>query len=251
MGTADRQAVETLRNRVFRNWRQFLVRSSAEFGIVVLGVTMALWADGCVSERADRVEEEARLFGLRDNVSETVEEIRAERSSANGAIEAIRELLTAASEEDVQEATVRYAFWYGAAFSPELNVYDDLKNSGELALLTSSDLRNALARMDTRIRQVEFAQSDLLTVQQLNVDTYMIEHVDMQRFIGEQLGVPTGQAAEVDLAFVDDREFRNRMLMKLDLVLQLEQALADAEEALVEVDEQIEAQLPDGYEGTR
>ena len=217
----------------------------------MLGVTMALWADGCVSERADRVEEEARLHGLRDNVAETLAGIEDEHKGATGAIQAIRDLLTGASTESELEAVVRYAFWYGAAFSPELNVYDDLKNSGELALLTSTDLRRALARMDARIQQLEFAQSDLLAVQQLNVDTYMIEHVDMQLFVGEELGVEDNPDADIDLAFVDDREFRNRMLMKLDLVIQLEEALSEAKTALEAVREQIDMQLPNGHEVDR
>ena len=98
--------------------------------------------------------------------------------------------------------------------------------------------------MDARIQQVAFAQSDLLAVQQLNVDTYMIEHVDMQVLIGEELGVADSPDAGIDLSFVDDREFRNRMLMKLDLVIQLEEALTKAKTALEAVREQIDAQLP-------
>ncbi len=230
-----------------RNWRPLVGRLSAEFAIIVLGVTIALWADGCVSERADRVEEEARLFGLRDNVSETLADIGEERSNAAGAMQAFEELFAANIESDNRDlaSIVRYAVLYGPTFSPELNVYDDLKNSGELALLTSASLRQALARMDSRLQRVALAQSDLLTIQQLNVDTYMIEHLDMQALIGPVLGLePDPDAPSLDFGFLSDREFRNRMLMKLDLVIQLEEALAEAQAALAVVQEQVDAQLP-------
>ncbi|MDJ0910880.1 MAG: hypothetical protein QNI99_16995 [Woeseiaceae bacterium] len=231
-----------------RNWRPLVARLSAEFAIIVLGVSIALWADGCVAERSDRIEEEARLYGLADNVGETYMEIQSERENIAGAIGAFEELFEANSESDEEAVTrvVRYAVLYGPIFSPELNVYDDLKNSGELALLTNPELRQALARMDSRLQRVAFAQSDLLTIQQINVDTYMIEHLDMQTLIGPLLGIESDVAAtNADFSFLSDREFRNRMLMKLDLVMQLEDELAEAAAALKEVHEQIVAQLPD------
>ena len=232
-------SIETL-----RKWRPLLARFSAEFAIIVLGVSIALWADGCVSERADRVEEEARLYGLQDNVRKTREDVCAERGNAAGAIGAFEALFAGDESDDIADI-VRYAILYGPTFSPELNVYDDLKNSGELALLTNPSLRQALARMDSRLQRLELAQSDLLTIQQLNVDTYMIENLDMQLLIGPVLGIdPEPDESTLDLGFLNDREFRNRMLMKLDLVTQLEDALGDADAALVEVHRQIAAQIP-------
>ncbi len=231
----------------FRNWRPLVARLSAEFAIIVLGVSIALWADGCVAERSDRIEEEARLYGLADNVSETYWELDAERKNIAGAIGAFEELFEANNESDEEALTrvVRYAVLYGPTFSPELNVYDDLKNSGELALLTNPELRQALARMDSRMQSVAFAQSDLLTIQQINVDTYMIEHLDMQTLIGPVLGVePDVAATNPDFSFLSEREFRNRMLMKLDLVIQLEEAFEEAAAALEEVHDQIVVQLP-------
>ena len=112
--------------------------------------------------------------------------------------------------------------------------------------MTNPELRQALARMDSRLQRLALAQSDLLTIQQINVDTYMIENLDMQTLIGPLLGIESEVAAvSPDFSFLSDREFRNRMLMKLDLVIQLEAELADAKVALEDVHEQIVAQLPD------
>jgi len=75
-------------------WRQLLARLGAEFAIVVLGVTIALWADGWVAERSDRAEEFARLQALHHNVEGTLAKLRAARDNAAAATDALRELAT-------------------------------------------------------------------------------------------------------------------------------------------------------------
>ena len=42
-------------------WRQWFARAAAELAIVVLGVSVALWADNWAAERSDRHKEAARL----------------------------------------------------------------------------------------------------------------------------------------------------------------------------------------------
>ncbi|MEL7372957.1 MAG: hypothetical protein AAGJ36_00710, partial [Pseudomonadota bacterium] len=49
------------------------VRLIAELAIIVLGVLIALWADGWVADRQDRKKEAARIAALRDNVVATRE----------------------------------------------------------------------------------------------------------------------------------------------------------------------------------
>ena len=115
----------------------------------MLGVTIALWADSWVTARGDHAEETARLHALRDNVTETLEDLRDERDNSTGAADALRKLVRQNDlPNDELKGLLRYGLLYGATFSPELNVYDDLKNSGELALLTDRRLRRALAKME-------------------------------------------------------------------------------------------------------
>ena len=71
-----------------RPWRLWSGRLAAELAIVVLGVTIALWADGWVAERGERREETARLQALTDNVTETLAAIRKEQKNARGAARA-------------------------------------------------------------------------------------------------------------------------------------------------------------------
>lgn len=228
-------------------WRGLLGRLAAEFVVVVLGVTIALWADGWVAERSDRAVETARLIALQDNVNVSLTRLGEARDNAAGAAEALRELASLEHRDrgyaKVQEL-LRYGFLYGPNFYPELNVYDDLKNSGELALLTNSELRRSLATMDSGLELMRFAQADLATVQQLNVDSYMIKQLDLHSFYGPLTGLDyNAEAAEIDLGFTSDMEFRNIVLLKLDLVTQIQAAFQNLENALMAVQQIIASQL--------
>ena len=221
------------------NWRESLGRLGAEVSVVVLGVTIALWADGWVAERNDRAVETSRLSALQDNVSVTLADLRNARDNAGGAAAALRELVSL-QRDDRNDGEIgellRYGLTYGPAFFPELNVYDDLKNSGELALLTNPELRRSLATMDARLEQARFAQADLLTVMQLNFDSYLITHFDLQWLYGPLTRLDQDiKPSEVDLGFTSEMVFQNLVVFKLDMVEQVEAAFQETEDALMAV----------------
>ena len=218
------------------NWRKALGRLAAEFSVVVLGVTIALWADGWVAERSDRTIEAARLTALQDNVNVSLTGLSEARAYADGAADALRKLASLEYRERPEgnlKELLRYGLLYGSTFYPELNVYDDLKSSGELALLTNPELRRSLATMDSRLELMRIAQADLVAVQQLNVDAYMIDQLDLSSFYGP---------LKIDLAFTSDRKFRNIVLLKLDLVTQIELVFQNLENALEAVRQSIVTQ---------
>jgi HAMP domain-containing protein len=225
--------------------KQIAVRLLAEFAIVVLGVTLALWADSWVTDRGNRAEETARLYALQDNITETLESVADERDNAAAAADTMRQLV---QQRDIPQSELRrllrFSLFYGPMFSPELNVYDDLKNSGELALLTNRDLRRSLATMDSRLSVLQLAMSDLANVQQLNIDSYAIDETNLRFFYGVDLGVDwIDDDEEADFDFISEIQFKNRMLLKLDLVSQLVIRFDDAEAALENVQQDVAAQL--------
>lgn len=228
-------------------WRGLLGQLAAEIVVVVVGVTIALWADGWVAERSDRAVETARLIALQDNVNVSLTRLGEARDNAAGAAEALHELASLEHRDrghDKVKELLRYGFLYGPTFYPELNVYDDLKNSGELALLTNPDLRRSLATMDSSLELMRFAQADLGMVQQLNIDSYMIKQLDLRSFYGPLFGQDyNAETSEIDLGFTSDMEFRNIVLLKLDLVTQVQAAFQNLENALMTVQHVIASQL--------
>lgn len=230
-----------------RNWRRPLGRLAAELIVVVLGVTIALWADAWVAERKDRAVETARLVALQDNVEVSLTELSEARDNAAGAADALLKLALLERRDHRDDEVIqllRHGFLYALAFYPELNVYDDLKSSGELALLSNPELRRSLATMDSRLELMRAAQADLATVQQLNFDSYMINRFDLRLFYEFLSGLyHIAEASEMDLGFTSDMEFRNIVLFKLDLVTQADEALQNLEDELITVQQIIASQL--------
>lgn len=227
--------------------RRLAARWGAEFVVIVLGVWIALWAEGWAAERNERAVETARLRALSENVDRTLEEVRSEQGDAAGAAQALRELISL-SEVGRDPSGVHRALLYGLlfvpTFTPELNVYEDLKSSGELALLTDPRLRQALSAMEATLDDVEGAQQDMETVQQLNFDRYLLTGVDLLPILGPGLDLlDSVPAPNSDFEFVLTTEFRNLALFKLDLIVQTQRALDRAEERLTLVARLIEEQL--------
>ena len=223
-----------------RRVRRLTGRLVAEFVVIVLGVWIALWAEGWAADREDRAVEAARLGALSENVEQTLAAVRSEQNDATGAADALRDLILRAEEvtadpQGVPEA-LAYGLLYVPAFTPELNVYEDLKSSGELGLLTSPGLRQALSAMEAALDNVDGAQRDMSTVQQLNYDRYLLARVDLRPVLGPILGLPDQDTPSYsDVEFILTREFRNLALFKLDLIRGTQDALDQAEERLMTV----------------
>lgn len=227
--------------------RRVASRLLAEFVVIVLGVWIALWAEGWAADRRERTMEIARLGALSENVSQSLEALRSERDDAAGAADALRELV-ALSEVSSDPVGVRDAFMYGLlfvpAFTPELNVYEDLKSSGELALLTNQRLRQALSAMEASVIDVEGAQQDMETVQQLNFDRFLLTRVDLRPILGPDLHLlDSDPVPQSDFDFILTMEFRNLALFKLDLFVQIDHTMRVAGERLTLVAQLIEEQL--------
>jgi len=223
--------------------------AAAEVALIVVGVTIALWADAWVGERRDAQRENARLTALYADTEETLKTISTAHIEASDAAEVLREVLRLRPPYEPYADTsglLRHGLLFGLAIHPEMSVYDDLKNSGELALLTNHVLRQSLSHMESGLEQLRLTQADLTTVQQLNVDSYMVDHMDLMSFYGDLTGLDgAGNGPRTDLSFIADREFQNRILLKLDLVTQLEMVLGETESRVLEVKRLIEFELED------
>jgi hypothetical protein len=234
-------------------WKRLAARAMAELAVVVLGVSIALWADSRVSLHDRRAVESARLEALSVNVDDTLGDLRSYADETREVVAALRDVLTFRDRpgpRDTMLRTIRDGFLGVPDFQPQLGVYDDLKSSGELALLTNAQLRQSLSAMDARLRQIAASQADVVVVQQLNLDRYLVQRLNLELLLGGQ-----DDAARVpgsaSTAFVSDREFRNLVLLKLDVIAGLSDAIANAEPELIAVKESIATQLSASVEAVR
>ncbi|MEL6948537.1 MAG: hypothetical protein AAGM16_00250 [Pseudomonadota bacterium] len=221
------------------------VRLLAELAIIVLGVLIALWADGWVSDRQDRKKEAARIAALRDNVVATRERLTAAIEDTDQVAGALRDIVYWEGTEDFgpeKKQTLMAGYLFGPRFTPEMNVYDDLENSGELALLTSDSLRQSLARMSATLFTIGVSQQDLMTVQQMNFDRFIVDNVAIGYVPDSPFNldnIPVGE----DPPLPEMRIIRNLALFKLDLIGQLRQEYESADAALGSVLEEIDDYL--------
>ena len=221
------------------NWRAPATRFAGELTVIILGVLVALWADGWVQQRAEHRVESSRIVALGDNVAATRERLTTALSEAEFASSSLREIASweAVPELDARtEPVLLRALLFGPSFTPEINVYVDLKSSGDLGLLRSTELRQALARMDAVLEQLQFLQNDLIRVQQLNYDPFVIANLSLDRGFADYLGLADVARGPVAMP-TDIRVLRNLTLFKLDLVSQLVRQLNDTGRALDAVDQ--------------
>jgi hypothetical protein len=209
------------------------MRLGAELAIIVVGVLLALWADAWVGARADRRIEHNRVEALRDNVVASRGRLESASEEAQAAYDALAEIAYWQDPARVSEREdlVLQGFLFGPVFTPEVNLYADLKSSGDLALLTNVDLRQAPARMDATFEQLDLLQADLTMVQQLNFDPFVVREFALGATMGPYLGLED-LPADAPSPDVDPRILRNLALFKLDLVEQLMAKYADAADAL-------------------
>lgn len=219
------------------------VRLLAELGIIVLGVLIALWADGWVSDRQDREKETARILALRENIVASQALLADSIETADRVMADLQSMAYWTDLENFESekmGEMLKGFLEGPRFTPEMNVYDDLESSGELALLTSDSLRQSLARMRAALLTIEISQQDLLTVQQLNFDRFAVENLAISRVPFEVSGLkdlPTDAAPPLP----DLRLIRNLTLFKLDLISQIKKQYENADATFVQVLKEIDA----------
>lgn len=230
--------------------RLVVLRLAAELWIVVLGVTIALWADGWTTDRREREVESAQLVALQGDLILTLEEVGDKREYADSVADALRQLVSFTyvdGEDDAVTEAARTGFFGIPEFQPELSVYDDLRTSGELALFSNAGLRRELSAMRARVDRLLAFEADLLTVQQLNVDPYFLRRFDLSEFYRgrtgfEDLEFPIGQA-DRGTGLTADMETRNLALFKIDMLVQYSLKLDDVEDALLSVQQILLAQL--------
>jgi hypothetical protein len=182
--------------------------------------------------------EASRIVALGDNVAATRERLADARGDAEAAATALRSLASWEAIPDLDEEGEQLllgGLLFGPSFTPEVNVYIDLKSSGDLALLRSTELRQALASMDATLEQLQFLQDDLIAVQQLNYDPYVIETLSLDGGFATYLGVEGVPRGPISVPG-DLRTLRNLALFKLDLVSQLVGQLNETDQALDAVD---------------
>lgn len=221
-----------------RRWRALAARLGLEFAVVVFGVFIALWADARMAARAERRVEAARLEALASGITTSLTELREFITDVGRDRTLLRGVLAGPGQRQGTTAPLGEAVGVGllggtTSFHPQLVVYDDLRSSGELSLL-EPDVRHTLSAMDQLLGRLVEAQQDMLTVQQLNFDSFAMRNVNLVPLLGPYLDladVAAAGQAEYE-ALVGSSEFRNIVVFRLDLLTNVLDVANDLQQAL-------------------
>lgn len=210
-----------------RDWKFVAGRLGLEFGIVVFGVFVALWADARVTARGESRVEATRLEALHLDVVAARDSLAGYRQELRGGTDLLEGVASAEIVESWSAEELRNVVGMGllgglVSFDPQLDALDDLRFSGELTLLEGG-ARQAASALDASLRRLAENQEDLMAVQHLNFDPFALARVDL----GDVLDVPGGAAGPGDSDLRElarTREFRNLVRFRIDLQQQILQA---------------------------
>jgi hypothetical protein len=189
----------------------------AETVIVAIGVAMALTVDAWWDERSDRAAESVYLQGLRKEFTATAFDLEEEINSSEESIVAIDELLNFMASEPVEapsEVLKRISTALQTSIlRPLTATYDDLVTSGNIGILRSDALRNALAEWHAQLENHRRLEDHILAPLYIVTDEFMMRNVVVTEMY------PANQVANApfDLklsGLLTDREFWNLLVVR-------------------------------------
>ncbi len=148
-----------------------LVSAVAEFGLIVVGVLVALLAESWWSEREDREAERQILVDAVAEFRENLEILDADIAKNSVVIDTLLEIenmsdtrLLALTDDEASELFA-IEKQIDAAFDPAMGSIDALVRSGDIRLIRDRTLRHHLARWSallTRAERMEFQHTQLM-----------------------------------------------------------------------------------------
>ena len=126
-------------------------RALVELAVIVVGVLIALWADGVVAGWADRDALRSHLGAVRDELENEVETLDGLIADVDDELDALR-TLGALRPSDVHAdstmaALVTAGFTNATTYEPGLGALADLESSGLLPRVGQEEIRLAFARL--------------------------------------------------------------------------------------------------------
>ena len=143
----------------------YLLYAIGEIVLVVIGILIALSINNNNEERKTRIKELNYLTGIKSdlnlNLTELKDYITTRETSVNSA-ETILEIFENKKEVDPDKFNfhnLNVQIWY--PFNKNNNSYQELINSGNLAIISNDSIKNLLINMELGYKQIEFIESHM------------------------------------------------------------------------------------------
>ncbi|MBK5262865.1 MAG: hypothetical protein JJE17_09905 [Peptostreptococcaceae bacterium] len=144
---------------------KYLLYAIGEIILVVIGILIALAINNNNEENKTRVQELKYLRGVKSdlllNLKELNDYTKVRETSVNSAefILEMFELKKEVNQNDFNLHNLNVQIWY--PFNKNNNTYQELINSGNLAIISNDSIKNSLINMELGYKQIEFIESHL------------------------------------------------------------------------------------------
>jgi len=176
------------------------LRSTRGFGFVtellmlVLGINIALWAEGRFEDYRDQRTEIDYLLGLRRDLSKDVESLAKilEKNTAKiGRLQGIVPVIPSIAERDAQEATeIAFEASEYYFFTSEDFTYMSMRESGDFRLLSSKEVKEELLRLNRLHKNIDTLQDNFIQAMDDEYIPLFMKSFDLQamRLVDDSLG---------------------------------------------------------------
>jgi len=246
-----RRIIEHMRTH---NWTAVFI----DFVIVVAGVFVGVQVDSWWDGRSNARKERAYLLELKEDFAQVITELEGD-SKEYAMIAVAMTTLLQQSRGEAPTLSVAELNWnagrliYMVGTPIVADTYTNLTGSGELALIRSQALKNALASFYARSEVIQLV-SNTHELQLVSIfQPYIMENLDYIAIFEQKRKVPSVAAAGATLpaAFEEDRilgvlaspEFRNVVTIKWDISTDLLDVLSGALERARAVDALLDEEL--------
>lgn len=223
-----------------------------ELFIVVLGVFLGLQANNWNEERSDAVREMQYLLALQEDFRLIIGEIESDMArfeeialNMNLLLDQSRKATPDITLEELNKAAGMLIAMEGTPIAS--NTYDNLTGSGDLAIIKSQAVKNALSSFFGRADIVRLV-STTHEMQLVNIfQPYIIEHFDYTTAFPGNRGMPmiSGLEPERTWEVLPSSEFRNVVAVKWDIASDLRNLLRLALVEAYQVEELLAKELQD------
>lgn len=183
-----------------------ILRAGGELIVIIVGVLIALWADQWWADSQDKRTEKAYLAALTEDIDVTLTSLQRNLNSISRLRDAASTALNGNDQHPSKDATLFGLALFEIDFVDyRLSSYQDLKNTGRLALIRDKRIRDGLAEVERMLEQVSAAQNDLIGLHHTVIDPFLAKQPELGPIVmAGYVATDTGTLGQAGFALPND-----------------------------------------------
>jgi len=156
---------------------------ATELAVVIVGVLIALWAEGLASDRRASAELRTELALVKDELAAAGTELASQIAAMTEEAPDLRRLAEISRggptpPSDSMPDLVNNVLMVSRDFRPDLSAFHDLQSSGRLSRVTNPRVREALDALERGLLLAElYAEANLVVPQRTMFDPFVIQEL--------------------------------------------------------------------------